>query len=126
MNKWVWLAIGAALLIFGGVGVAFAVKPGAVLSDTPEIVRARNIVAAIWKRFGYSLTVTSGLDGTHAEASYHYLGLADDYRTHDVDRNALQQMVAQVKAELGPDYFVLLEDLNGSNEHLHVDYRGGV
>lgn len=125
MNKWVWLLIGAAVLILGGAGMAFAVKPGAVLSDNPAIVRAREILARIWQSFGYPLTVTSGLDGTHSAQSYHYLGLADDYRTHDVDRNALQQMVAQAKVELGPDYRVLLEDLNGSNEHLHVEYRGG-
>lgn len=96
---------------------AFAIKTGTEISTRPEIVRARAIIARVWRSFGYTLTVTSGTDSTHSVRSLHYSGYAEDYRTRDISASALSSMVAQVRAQLGTDYDVILEA-----DHLHVEY----
>lgn len=97
--------------------MAFAAKPGAILSNEEPIERARRIVAQVWTARGLTATVTSGLDSTHSANSLHYVGLAEDYRTRDVPADQLSSMVADVRARLGTDYDVVLE-----SDHLHVEY----
>ncbi len=81
------------------------------------MIRARSIIANVWQSFGYTLTVTSGTDSTHSASSLHYSGYAEDYRTRDISASALSSMVAQVRAQLGNGYDVILE-----SDHLHVEY----
>lgn len=112
-----WLVLGlVALLLLRGAPV-FAAKPGAVLSNEPAIEHARRIVARVWASRGYSLTVTSGYDGSHRAQSLHYAGLAEDYRTRDVAPAHLPAMVDSVRSILGSDYDVVLEP-----DHLHVEF----
>lgn len=99
---------------------AFATKPGATLSVRPEIQHARAVIANIWAKHGYVLTVTSGTDSTHKADSLHYVGLAEDYRTRDVAPSDLVIMVNDVRASLGSDYDVIIE-----SDHLHVEYDPG-
>ncbi|HJR08436.1 MAG TPA: hypothetical protein VJ842_14335 [Pyrinomonadaceae bacterium] len=110
------VAIVIAVLVWS-VTPVFAVKAGAILSVKPEIAYARRIVAEIWRAFGYTLTVTSGYDGSHLAQSKHYEGLAEDYRTRDVKPDDLPIMVSRVRDVLGTNYDVVLEP-----DHLHVEY----
>lgn len=116
MPRWVIFAGVVAVLVLAARPV-FAAKPGAVLSVDSRIEYARNVIARVWRRFGYSLTVTSGIDGSHSRQSKHYAGLAEDYRTRDVDPVNLVLMVAEVRSLLGGAYDVVLE-----SDHLHVEY----
>lgn len=109
--------IGGGLYLLLRQQVAFAVKPGAILGSEPAMEHARRIIAQIWARHGFRLTVTSGLDGSHSAQSKHYLGLAEDYRTRDVPRIVVAQMAAEIRADLGSDYDVVVE-----SDHLHVEY----
>lgn len=96
----------------------FAVKPGAIISNKPEMEYARRIIAAVWTKHGYQLTVTSGYDSDqHIANSLHYQGLAEDYRTRDVTPSDLDVMIAEVIAQLGSNYDVIKE-----TDHLHVEY----
>lgn len=116
------LAAVAALLLLRP-RAAWALKPGVVLSGSPQMVKAREIVAGIWEANGYQLTVTSGMDGDHMEGSRHPGGLAEDYRTHDLpDVTTKKRMAQLVRRALGPEYDVILEDLGTTNEHLHVEF----
>jgi len=118
VGKNAWLIIGVAVLVVAaGRKTLFAVKPGATLSTKPEIDYARRIVASVWQSFGYTVTVTSGYDGTHQAQSKHYEGLAEDYRTRDVTPSDLARMVPLVTQRLGSLYDVVLE-----SDHLHVEY----
>jgi hypothetical protein len=118
-SKWIVIAIVAGVLLLGRKTV-FAVKSTSVLpSNRPEIERARRIVVEVWNRYGYSVTVTSGNESTaaHRANSLHYVGLAEDYRTHDVAPSKLADMVSDVRRELGRDYDVVLE-----SDHLHIEF----
>jgi len=112
-----WIVGGAIAGIVLLARPAFAIKTGTEISTRPEIVRARAIIAHVWRSFGYTLTVTSGTDSTHSVRSLHYSGLAEDYRITGIPSAALSGMVAQVRAQLGTSYDVILEA-----DHLHVEY----
>ena len=75
---------------------------------------------------GIKFTITSCNDGDHMVGSLHYKGFAFDVRTHDIVLQSrgtyLTSLVTEVKTMLGPEFDVLLEDLAGPNEHMHVEF----
>lgn len=126
--RWFWI-IGAAAT----VGLLMATKAGATplsvlksgvkLGDIqPQMVLADNAISDIFRSYGLTSTITSADDGTHMEGSLHYVGLALDYRTHDVPRASLDALVSDVRAALGAEYDVILESKGLANEHMHVEY----
>lgn len=97
-------------------------KEGVHLADLqPQMVLAAVIVHSIYSRSGCECVITSANDSAHSERSWHYKGRAFDFRTknYKFDKGALRQ---EIKAALGEDFDVLLEDEGGANEHLHVEY----
>lgn len=69
------------------------------------------------------LVVTSTTDGKHKVKSLHYKGRAFDIRTKSLVKDATKKAVlAAIRKELGEEWDVILEDLGGSNEHIHVEY----
>jgi hypothetical protein len=125
MGRLGWLilaAVGAVFLMSNRV-LGLAVKAGVVLPLTPEMKYAEQVVARVWAAYGMVATITSGTDGEHKDDSLHYIGLAEDFRTHDIP--SMEQklsMVADVRAQLGVNYDVILEYLGLSSEHMHVEY----
>lgn len=117
MDKRTLIIIGVVVLVLVLAKPAFAVKSGATVSVRPEIISARNIIAGIWRQYGYTLTVTSGTDSVHSSNSLHYQGLAEDYRTSGIPTTTLNSMLVQVRLKLGNRYDVILE-----SDHLHVEY----
>jgi len=68
------------------------------------------------------VTITAGKDGQHKPGSEHGRGNALDARTKNIRKWATKRAFCDlVKKRLGPLYDVLLEDLGGPNEHLHVE-----
>jgi len=117
-----WIVGAVVLLLASGTAVAFALKPGAQLPTTAEMSIALRAVSDVWGRYGYVPTVTSGTDGEHGDDSLHYDGLALDFRTKDLSPRLKQQMIADVRDELGGSYDVVLEFAGSANEHLHIEY----
>ncbi len=73
------------------------IKPGAIIAGLHPVMRSVLREAdKIWKAHGEELVVTAGLDGTHSAASWHYYGLALDFRT----KYFLQPQVRSVGADL--------------------------
>ncbi len=61
------------------------IKEGVIISGLHILMRpVLRQAEVVWKEFGQSdgVTVTGGLDGVHSAASWHYYGLALDFRTH--------------------------------------------
>lgn len=82
--------------------------------------------------------ITSARDGKHGWGSLHFSGNAFDVRTKLVPRDQLVEFVTEVATRLaakavrieptersyaGPEFDVLLEDIDGENEHLHVEFQ---
>lgn len=122
-NSWLWIVGGIALLLMAGKkALGFAVKPGAVVPTTPEMRYAAQVIANVWQRYGFTATLTSGLDGEHREDSLHYSGMATDWRTKNLPVDKKQKMIAEVADILGRGYQVLFEYAGTPNEHMHVEY----
>lgn len=68
------------------------------------------------------MLVTSGNDSVHARGSKHYADEALDFRTKHLSEGQKHAWRMELKRRLGRDYDVILEDENGTNEHLHVEY----
>ena len=104
-------------------------KPGVRLHGlSPEMVMAVGVVVGAYEEAGaVECVVTVGMEGSHATSppSRHYTGDALDFRLHNVDAGARENLVNAVKAHLGgeqSDFTVLWESKGTDNEHLHVQF----
>jgi hypothetical protein len=90
------------------------IKNGASIAGLHLLMRPVLIEAnRIYKLNNRELVVTSGLDGIHSAGSYHYYGLALDFRTRDLPDPG--KVAKELKMAL-PYYDVILE-----STHLHVE-----
>jgi hypothetical protein len=87
----------------------------------PEALLGMVVAEQAYKAAGIEMTITSVMDGVHKEGSKHYDGMAFDLRTKATGLAArLYQSVREALA--GAGYDVILEDLGGDNEHIHVEF----
>ena len=90
----------------------------------PELVLAIHVAEGIWVAAGAPvLVITACIEGQHVEASDHYAGCAVDFRTKNLPQGKASIVVTQLLAALGSDFFILLENVGGANEHCHVSWR---
>lgn len=106
-------------------GPTFDIKPGVVVPDSAQAQQIINAVATVWKQYGYVPVITSGIDSEHIPTSLHYLGLAVDFRLHNIPEELRFEMIGAVRKILGASYQVIWEDRGTSNEHLHIEYDPG-
>lgn len=87
----------------------------------PELWRAVSVAGAFWRERGDTLTITSGLDGTHSATSFHPKGLAVDLRTSHLTPAEILDRAGELLVRLGGGYDVIIEAT-----HLHVEYDGRI
>ena len=87
------------------------------------MVFGHTIVAELYRHHGHGWIITSINDGYHSHTSFHYSGNAIDYRTKHIPRDKVEDLAKDIKEALGVDFDVILESLNETNEHLHVEYQ---
>ena len=96
-----------------------------ITSLEPQMVLALRVVED-WMPDG--VTVTCGEEGVHGPGTLHPKGRALDIRTHHLYVNDIVRTMKlgtlreKIGSCLGPDFDVVIEDLGGPNEHLHVEY----
>lgn len=86
------------------------------------IIACAAINAANVLKLPGDLLVTSGNDKVHMKGSKHYTDEALDFRTKDMRAADKQSFRTELKRRLGRDYDVILEDLDGPNEHCHAEH----
>ena len=90
----------------------------------PELVLTMMLVETIFDDHGYTMTVTSIVDGIHSPTSLHYAGAAFDVRTNDIpDGYEKDSLIANVIGVMNPDVDVLFEHQGKPNEHLHIEFQ---
>ena len=100
-------------------------KPGVRLHGIrPEVVLGIHVAEGVWDAIGtHTLVVTACIEGIHTNGSSHYNGCAVDLRTKTLAPGHAPQVVAGLKAALGTDFFILLENAGEANEHVHLEFR---
>lgn len=86
----------------------------------PEMVIAYLIVGEVYRDWGYTLTVTSGVEGKHHDFSIHYLGYALDFRTKNLKPADRKTMLKEIRIALGPCYRI---HYSAKPPHFHVEFR---
>ena len=101
------------------------IKPGVDMGGIrSEATVALMVVFNILAPHTTEVVVTSCKDGRHSRGSLHYKGLALDIRTNNLQADDQQKRLLrdEIRACLGVQFDVILEDLGGANEHLHVEF----
>ena len=83
--------------------------------------KVMKVVEVVYKKHGQESVITSGMDSTHSAGSFHYFGMALDYRTRFFENDFQSIKVAQQISDiLGEDYTVIFE-----KTHIHIQYNNG-
>lgn len=88
----------------------------------PQAVLAFVIAQPIFAKYGYACIITSGDDGKHSLNSKHYTGEGIDLRSKHLPNDIKGKILSELKARLGENYDVLLENVDDQNEHYHIEY----
>lgn len=99
-------------------------KKGVKITNlTPQMVLAIRIVESVYQKLqpGHDITITSVDEGQHGPGTFHGKGMAVDFRTKDFNGNKYK-LQNDVRLALGDEFDVVLEDLHGPQEHLHVEW----
>ena len=106
--------------------MTLSIKEGVVIDRLhPAMVVAIPTVMQVFARHGFQSTITSGNEGEHGPRSFHKVIplRALDWRTwanssgKQIDEGIKAAIVMDLRAELGPDYDVVLEAT-----HIHTEY----
>lgn len=103
-------------------GVRFAIITPALLHMLGAVERLSRGMFALPEE---GLVITAGSDGQHVPASRHYKGEAIDLRSKTMSATIRNGLMSNLRAELGPQFAVLLEDEGRPNEHIHVQVKKG-
>jgi hypothetical protein len=103
------------------------IKPGAsIIGLRADMLQALYTINDVFGRHGVDGIITSGTepDTRHSVArSAHYRGDAVDWRSkHLASRTEKHVVVGELKATLGPDFVVILENIDEPNEHFHTHW----
>lgn len=88
----------------------------------PEIYNLFSKLDNLFNVIGKNCVITSANDGQHSDRSLHYTNKAIDCRSKHLVQNEKDTLLRQMRAGLGKDYDVILEDIDKDNEHYHIEF----
>ena len=95
-------------------------KAGVILDGVhSKLFDAALLIEPIMVKHGQECVITSGRDSVHGRNSRHYIGMALDFRTRDLNPNDYVKIADKVRKVLGEQYFSQVE-----SNHLHVQWNG--
>ncbi len=102
-----------------------AIKAGAKLAGLKtEILVGLLIVEKVIESYGFDTTITEGTGGEHMPNSLHYVGLAVDIRSKNLNLPLTKaSVIAEAKLSLGDEYGFILENEGLPNEHYHLQFK---
>ena len=102
------------------------IKHDVIMSGVkPEMVLCDSVIQSIFNEAGYDCERTSITGKTHGSKSLHPPGYAIDYKTKHItgpDRAEILVLIKDKIKQALPCCDVLLEDLDGIQEHIHAEF----
>lgn len=92
----------------------------------PPLVYIIAVIANVAEKRGITLTITSGLDGRHAEWSGHYQLRCADVRSKTLaDKDGIvMDIYTRMEDYFPPNrIYVAIHDKGKRNEHIHVQFK---
>lgn len=89
---------------------------------SPEMCIIHSVVVSIFERHGYGWAITSAVGRKHMDKSLHPVGFAIDYRSKHLPNTSVKQQLFQELKQALPCCDLLLEDLDGEQEHYHIEF----
>lgn len=90
-----------------------------------EALAGIDLCLDVFTSIGCWMRLTSGRGDGHGWHSHHYKGLAWDMGSKEFSTREKKELLAGMKAKLGPKYQVMLEYEGTENEHFHAEYDPG-
>lgn len=98
--------------------MALSIKPGVrLLGLKPEIQIGLQVAEGVYAAHGWTLRLTSGVEGRHMRASLHYAGQAVDLGLPPSGTD-LPAFVAELKVALCEEFDIVLEA-----DHAHLEFQ---
>lgn len=92
----------------------------------PQLVLGLMVADSIFRRYEVELVITSLNDGVHGSKSKHYEGAGGDLRTKHIvgpeRKTTIENILADMRDALGPDFDIVLEHFGEENEHIHMEW----
>jgi hypothetical protein len=90
----------------------------------PELGFANLVLYGILAKYDAIMTIGHALDGTHARASIHYAGGAEDLSfASELELDVKRQIIEEWQQSVGPDFDIIFEDPGGPKEHAHAEFQ---
>lgn len=83
-----------------------------------EIFAALVMVDQVYRRRGFEMEWTSGVESTHSPGSLHYVGLAVDIGITAVGESQRGPLAQEIKDTIGEDFDVVLR-----KDHIHIEFQ---
>lgn len=102
-------------------------KPGVEFKViAPAGMRILEVLKSIVRSYPFDVTITSGTDGVHSgPTDPHYLGMAYDIRTQDLNTAQKHLLLTDLLKTLGPHFSAFIESPGTPNEHIHCQRLHG-
>lgn len=116
--------LSVALLNIGKRRMLIEVKKGVFIKEINDhFITVCGVVSKVYYDHENVVpTLTSAADGQHLDASYHYVGLAWDFRTHNLMRPELiAGIISDQLREVDPCYDVVYGDPHHI-DHIHIEW----
>lgn len=100
----------------------YKIKKGADISHlNVEMREALPIMASIYAKYGYLMTITSGNDGRHMKTSKHYTNDAVDLRIWGLEDAGFLKIIAN-ELQIALDNFTQGFQVVIERDHYHVEF----
>ena len=93
---------------------------------TVPMLMATVVANDVYTKHGFDCIITTGRDGEHSRASFHYSGNALDYRMRHIKDDDLRMVIyREIKERLGMQYDVIHHPYvsDKSPGHIHVEFQ---
>ena len=88
----------------------------------PRMWSKAEAIADIFRAEGVKPVITSAVRPIKGKFSFHWMGLALDWRGRDLpDQEARDRVFGKLKALLGPEFDVIMYDISAGG-HYHTEY----
>jgi len=95
------------------------IKTGAEVNGLrTEMLLAITVADTLYTKHNVDCVITEGTGGKHGIGSLHYVGLAVDLRTRDMDVDTQVKVRQELQEALGRQYDVLRE-----KDHMHIEFQ---